>query len=159
MNKVKWCLNVKRGIKLIKPNVNLTKSYVKKAEDSLISMRINLREDIKDWASSAAYYSRYHILYALFMKCGIKSEIHECTIEVAKTVFADFISTKRITELEKSKVQRINLQYYTDRMVEENDFKENIETAGDFIMEIKKLIDDIGLHQIEIIRNKLNSLK
>lgn len=159
MNKIKWCLNVKRGVKLIRPNDNLSKAYIKKAEDSLMSMRVNLREGIKDWASSAAYYARYHILYALFMKCGIKSEIHECTIEIAKTLFGDIILSKRIKELENAKIQRINLQYYTDRLVEESELKENMETAGDFVMKLKSIIDEIGPDYIERVRNKLKLLE
>jgi len=159
VNKIKWCLNVKRGVKLIRPNNNLSKSYTKKAEDSLLSMRVNLREGIKDWASSAAYYARYHILYALFMKCGIKSEIHDCSIEIAKTIFSDLISNSWIKELEGAKIQRINLQYYTDRLVEERDLEENMETAGDFVMELKGIIDEIEPDYIERIRNKLKLLK
>ncbi|MBN1897105.1 MAG: HEPN domain-containing protein [Candidatus Aenigmarchaeota archaeon] len=155
MNKVKWCLNVKRGVKLIKPNENLSKSYIKKAEDSLISMRANLREGITDWASSAAYYARYHILYALFMKCGIKSEIHECTLEIAKVVFSEFIQASRIKQLEKAKIQRINLQYYTDRLVEKNELDQNMETAGDFVMELKGIIESFDEERIEVIRRKI----
>ena len=35
MDKIKWCLNAKNGLELIEPNENLTKAYLKKAEDSL----------------------------------------------------------------------------------------------------------------------------
>ncbi len=159
MNKIRWCLNVKRGVKLTRPNENLSKSYIKKAEDSLMSMRVNMREGIKDWASSAAYYARYHILYALFMKCGIKSEIHECTIEIARAFFGDMIPNDRIKELENAKIQRINLQYYTDRLVEESELNENMETAGDFVMELKNVIGKIDSESIEAIRRKIRDLK
>ncbi len=150
---------MKRGVKLTRPNENLSKSYIKKAEDSLMSMRVNLREGIKDWAASAAYYARYHILYALFMKCGIKSEIHECTIEIARAFFGGMIPDGRIKELENAKIQRINLQYYTDRLVEESELKENMETAGDFVMELKGVIDKIDPESIEAIRRKISDLK
>lgn len=149
---------MKRGIKLIKPNDNLSKSYIKKAEDSLISMRVNMREGIKDWATSAAYYARYHILYALFMKCGIKSEIHECSIEIAKIIFSDLIPRSMIKELETAKRQRIDMQYYTDRLVEERDLEKNIETAGDFVMELKRVLNGIDIEYTERIRNKLKSM-
>ncbi len=122
-------------------------------------MRVNLKEGIKDWASSAAYYARYHILYALLMKCGIKSEIHECTIEIAKIVFGDMIPKNRIKEIESAKIQRINLQYYTDRLVEEEELENNMKTAGDFVMELKSIINDTRPDYIEKVRNKLKLLK
>jgi len=122
-------------------------------------MRVNLKEGIKDWASSAAYYARYHILYALLMKCGIKSEIHECTIEIAKIVFGDMIPKNRIKEIESAKIQRINLQYYTDRLVEEEELENNMKTAGDFVMELKSIINDTRPDYIEKVRNELKLLK
>ncbi|MEA2003961.1 MAG: hypothetical protein U9O53_03295 [archaeon] len=35
-----------------------------------------------------AYYACYNALYSILMKCGIKSEIHDCTIELMD--FFDF---------------------------------------------------------------------
>ena len=35
MDQIKWCLRQKKGIELIKSNDNLSKAYIKKAEDSL----------------------------------------------------------------------------------------------------------------------------
>lgn len=37
-----------------------------------------------DWITTTAYYARYFALYALLMKIGVKSEIHDCTIAIAK---------------------------------------------------------------------------
>jgi len=38
MNKIKWCLEQKRGIELVEPNDNLARAYLNDAEDSLESM-------------------------------------------------------------------------------------------------------------------------
>src|SRR3989344_203842 len=42
MAKINWCINQKDGIKLVEPNSNLAEAYLKKAEDSLLS--INLKQ-------------------------------------------------------------------------------------------------------------------
>jgi uncharacterized protein (UPF0332 family) len=121
-------------------------------------MRLNFKAGINDWAASAAYYARYYILYGLFMKCGIKSEIHECSIAVAKTVFSDLISESLVEEIESAKTQRINMQYYTDRPVEENKLQKNIDTAGDFVIQLKSIMEKICEENIERIRRKIREL-
>jgi uncharacterized protein (UPF0332 family) len=158
MDKLGWCLRKGKGIRLVSPSVNLPKSYVKKAEDSLISMRLNHREGINDWAASAAYYARYHALYALLMKCGIKSEIHECTIAAAKGLFRDVIPDALIRDIETAKDQRIDMQYYTDRVVDAGRLSRNIETAGDFVMHLKEIIGRITEEDVKNAREKLRKL-
>lgn len=37
-----------------------------------------------DWVITTPYYARYFALYALLMKMGIKSEIHDCSIAIAQ---------------------------------------------------------------------------
>ena len=34
------------------------------------------------WKLIIAYYACYNALYALLMKCGIRCEIHDCTLEL-----------------------------------------------------------------------------
>ena len=81
------------------------------------------------------------------MKCGIKSEIHNCTIRLME--FFNF-SNGEIKFLEKLKIGRINVQYYLKKV----DLPE--------VLEIKKFISKcefIRLEQndtqIEEIRGKL----
>jgi uncharacterized protein (UPF0332 family) len=98
------------------------------------------------------------MLYALLMKCGIKSEIHDCSIEVARTILSDFIQSDSIKEIESAKIQRINMQYYTDRIVDEKALDKNVKTAGEFVLKLKTVIDKISEEDIEKIRKKLKSL-
>lgn len=148
----------KKGIKLIKPSDNLCRSYIKKAENSLMSMRLNSREGIKDWTASTAYYARYHMLYALLMKCGIRSEIHDCSIEIAKKLLRGFVGGNLIGEMESAKKQRIDMQYYTDRIVEDKQLNKNVKSAGNFVLKIKNIINKITEEDISKIRSKLKSL-
>ena len=83
-NNVVWCFKQKRGIRIIEPNPNLTKAYLKKAISALNTMTAALKINEIDWITTTAYYARYFALYALLMKIGVKSEIHDCTIAVAR---------------------------------------------------------------------------
>jgi uncharacterized protein (UPF0332 family) len=51
-----------------------------------------------DWTATTAYYARYFALYALFMKIGVKSEIHDCTINVAKLLSKNGILNPRLID-------------------------------------------------------------
>ena len=62
----------KEGLSLIEPNSDLANGYIKKAEEALESMRMNI---IKDWEISTAYYTIYFSLYAVLIKLGLKCEI------------------------------------------------------------------------------------
>ena len=46
-------------------------------------------KDEIDWISTTAYYARYFAFYALLQKCGIKSEIHDCTISLMSFLFVE----------------------------------------------------------------------
>ena len=83
-NKISWCKEQNKGLKLIEPNDSLAEEYYKNAEESL-----RIAVQIKDmgsnmWIATHKYYTEYLAAYAILMKIGIKSEIHSCTIEVIK---------------------------------------------------------------------------
>ena len=102
---ISWCLKQNKGIKLITPNSNLSNSYVKDADNSLEAMDINKGK----WKIIVAYYSCYNMLYALLMKAGIKSEIHDCTISLMN-LFG--FEKNQIIFISNLKKKRINVQYY-----------------------------------------------
>src|SRR3989304_4742775 len=79
-----WCFKQKRGIHITEPNPNLTKAYLKKATSALNTMTATMQINETEWTATAAYYARYFALYALLMKIGVKSEIHDCTINIAQ---------------------------------------------------------------------------
>ena len=76
-NALVWCFKQKRGIRKIEPNQNLTKAYLKKATSALNTMTATMEINETEWTATAAYYARYFALYALLMKIGVKSEIHD----------------------------------------------------------------------------------
>ena len=149
------CAGRKDGIKLVEPSENLCSAYFKMARESLESMNANMEAGIKRWAIVAAYYARYHAIYAILMKAGIKCEIHTCTIAAAKALF---LSDELAKEIETAMKQRINMQYYADRTVPDADYKKNTDSAPDFVIEMEKLSSGLGGDNIESIRKKLQKL-
>ena len=114
MDKIIWCTKKKEGLTLIEPNSNLAEAYLKKAQEALESMRINI---IKDWKISTAYYTIYFSLYSIMMKIGIKCEIHSCTINFTKTFLKDYFEDEEFEFIEDSLKARIDSQYYAESII------------------------------------------
>lgn len=153
---VEWCFRQKKGIRLIEPNENLSRVYVKKAESSLHTMDAALQINETDWVITTAYYAKYFALYALLMKLGIKSEIHDCSIKVAKLLADHKILAKNlIDEISKAKQMRIESQYYVTNELEQTTITKNVKSAHNFLLEIEKALENITTKQIEEIRKHL----
>jgi len=155
-----WCLKQKRGIKIIDPNENLVKEYLKKARSSLNTMNAALQIKETDWILITAYYARYFALYALLMKLGIKSEIHDCSIVVARLLARNGILKENLViDISQAKETRIDVQYYVTKELEQGKIRRNVEFARKFVLEMEKIIEDITAEQIDNIRSKLRSVK
>lgn len=156
--RILWCIGQKKGLKITKPNSNLCNAYARKANNSLKSMELNMDAKLFEWAVDTAYYARYHAIYALLQKCGIASEIHDCSIAVVGLLFKEKLGNL-LNELETAKKQRIDVMYYTDRTVPEKDVKKNVQSAPDFVIAIEKIISDLNnIDEISKIRSKLEKL-
>lgn len=128
-----WCLKQKRGIRIIEPNPNLTKAYLKKALSALNTMTAVVKINETDWITTTAYYARYFALYALLMKIGVKSEIHDCTISIAKLLANNKILTSSLIEdIIKAKQTRIDTQYYVEKEQSQSAVQRNVEAARKF---------------------------
>ncbi len=153
--KIIWCLKQNKGIKLVKTNDNLCDAYLKKSNNSLKSMNLNEKAELHDWAVDAAYYARYHVIYALLQKCGIRSEIHDCSINLIKFLFGDKIPEDILKELETAKKQRIDLVYYTNRLLSIQEIKKNIESAPKFVLFVEKVISELNNIETDKVRQRL----
>jgi uncharacterized protein (UPF0332 family) len=112
-NGLVWCFRQKRGIRITEPNPNLTKAYLKKATSALNTMTATIQINEADWTATTAYYARYFALYALLMKIGVKSEIHDCTINVAQLLANHgILPQKLVDDITEAKQTRIDTQYY-----------------------------------------------
>jgi len=138
--KIDWCCNQKRGISLIEPKAHLDESYIKESEKDL--------EEIKGvgnkWKVIIAYYSCYEALYSLLMKCGIKSEIHDCSIALMDLLGFE---EKEINFLKDLKKAREGNQYY----LKSNKLKDS-EGIKEFILKCKEVSKSLNSEEIDKIR-------
>ena len=151
MDKIKWCAGKKEGLSLIEPNSNLAEAYIKKAEEALESMRVNV---IKDWKISTAYYTLYFSLYSVLTKIGIKCEIHSCTIEFMKRFLSEFFSEEDTDFTEDSLKARIDSQYYIDRAVPDEQYDKMIKNAPEFLVKCKSILIRLNEKKIDDIRKE-----
>jgi uncharacterized protein (UPF0332 family) len=151
MDKIKWCVKKEEGLNLIEPNSNLANAYIKKSEEALESMRINI---IKDWKISTAYYTIYFSLYAILMKLGVKCEIHSCTLEFAKRFLKEYFEEKEIDFIKDSLKARVNSQYYINRTVPDEQYNKMIQRSPEFLVKCKSIITKLNEKKIKEIRNK-----
>lgn len=153
MTNIDWCKKQKNGIELVEPNEDLAKAYIQKAEDSL-SASLNL-DNNKDWKISSLYYTMYFSIYAVLMKIGVKCEIHSCTITFAEVFLAKFLENDDFDLLKKSMKARIDVQYYTNRNVSDQLYKEMIDKTPKFIVKCKDIINKLTEKEILEVRGKI----
>lgn len=156
--KLKWCFRKDSGLRLIEPSANLSVEYFKRADESLVTL--SEIETSKDWKVVAAYYAAYNALYALFMKCGIKSEIHDCTIEAISV----FIEQNVLTTIDKQsmlelKDLRINSQYYiSTKPLTEEEVEEAAKKAKMLGANFKSCSELLSNQKIGEIRRKFSEI-
>ena len=155
-----YCFKKAAGLRLIEPNENLMKVYRRKSKSALNMLNSALEKQENEWVLDTSYYSKYFIVYALFMKVGIKSEIHECTIFALKSLFVDegVIDEDIYNELEKSKELRVGALYY-DKDFGREQIMKRAEVAPDFCLKVESVLDNISEADIEKVRNKFKILK
>lgn len=138
-----WCLCQKNGIDLISPKKHLFESYLEQSFEDFSNSKSSKSED---WKLISSYYSCYHAFYAILMRCGIKCEIHDCTIELMKLF--DF-SDDDIMFMIDLKKKRVKVQYYLKKEIVD------IEKVKTFIVKCRKILEDLNANDINEIRGKL----
>src|SRR3989338_5248319 len=155
MDKIKWCAGKKEGLSLIEPNSDLAEAYIKKAEEALESMRVNI---IKDWKILTAYYTLYFSLYSVLTKIGIKCKIHSCTIAFAKRFLRGFFSEEDLDFTEDSLRARIDSQYYIDRTVPDEQYNKMVKNAPEFLVKCKSILLKLNEKKINEIRTEFKKV-
>jgi uncharacterized protein (UPF0332 family) len=156
-DRVSWCWKQNRGIKLEEPNDNLCKAYINKAKSALNMLDSAAEKDEIDWIATTAYYSRYFALYALLQKCGIKSEIHDCTISLMNFLFVEenIIEKELYAELLLAKDLRVDTQYYVTEQIDKEKLKADSAKARNFVLKMEELSEKITKDQINKLCKKL----
>lgn len=156
-NNLEWCKKQKRGLKIVKPNENIAQVYIKKAESALNMLESAIDKNEVDWIVTTSYYAKYFALYAVFAKCGIKCEIHDCTMTAMKTLFIDqnLMRLELYKDIEESKALRMDLQYYAYKELDRNNVMKLTSTAPDFVLKMQEFLQRFDAKEIEIVRKKL----
>jgi len=143
--KISWCMNQTRGIRLTEPKPHLSRSYMEEADDTLE----NVFSSTGKWKLITAYYACYNALYSILMKCGIRCEIHDCTIALME--FFGF-TVSEIEYLADLKDDRIRAQYYLKdvQLKDEDDVKR-------FIIKCKSVLNDLDSEKINAVRKSLKT--
>ena len=153
IHELEWCLRQNRGIKLIEPNKNMSRSYLEKAEESRKAMDIHFNNGLMNWVTIAAYYTEYFAFYALALRCGIKCEIHECTVALSEFFVKEGLIPEDIhRKLQKAKQNRINAQYYIKEALSKEKIKEETIDAKNFLLFIKEKLEKLTEEDIINLR-------
>lgn len=154
MDKLKWCK--KKGLELVEPNKNLSQEYLRKSENALRAVKT--LDGNNEWQISSAYYAMYFAAYSILMKISIKSEIHDCTIELTKTILNKYFTNEETKLLKKAFKARIDSQYYTDRTVDEELRKTMVNKAGTFHLKCREITTVMQNTEIDKIRKLIQNL-
>jgi hypothetical protein len=94
------------------------------------------------------------------MKMGIKSEIHDCSIAVARLLTEKGLLREGLaSDISNSKQARIDIQYYVERELNQASIRKDVENARNFVLELEKIIENITTDKIEKIRAQMKALK
>lgn len=151
MVSIKWCRKQNKGIRLIAPNDNLFQEYIQTAEETLDILNA-IKGKSKVWLATTKYYCEYFTVYSLFMKIGIKCEIHDCTIALCRLLEEMKILPQGYTNiLEKDKQLRIDNQYYLKNREVFIDYDDIVK----FVVTIKNIALRLTANDIEKIRERV----
>ena len=155
-----FCFKKSGGLRLINPNEKLAEVYKKKSRSALNMLESAKEKQENEWILDTSYYAKYFIVYALFMKVGIKSEIHDCTIFALNSLFAEekIVDKEIYEELKKSKDLRVGALYY-DKDFGREEILKRAKIAPEFCLKVESILDKITKEDIEKIRKKFEVLK
>lgn len=151
---IEWCKKQNKGIKLIEQNENLCREYMESAEETLSILK-EIKGKSNMWLATTKYYCEYFAVYALLMKIGIKCEIHDCTIEIAKFLEKEKILPRNTSRrLDKDKKLRIDNQYYLKNREVDIDCSE----LAEFVLTVKNLANSLTFDEIKELRQKIKNM-
>lgn len=157
MNHLRWCLSKDNGIRIVAPSEKLEVAYREKSKTALKSMEANRREGIAEWVISTGYYAKYFIVYVLFAKLGVKSEIHSCTIALFEYLVGEDLPASLVQNFRRSKEERVETQYYP--LTAELDPDDVATETRAFVLEVERLLDSLTATRIAQLQRKLHDLQ
>ena len=154
-----WCREQRRGIRLVKPSISVCEAYLAKSESAL-NVLVSAREkDEPDWVVTTAYYAKYFALYAVLARCGIKCEIHACTLTAAERLLVDNgLMAKQLHEdILEAKDLRVEMQYYAYQSYDKNAVTRQAGSSPDFVLAMRALTERLDERTIDKVRERVSS--
>lgn len=157
---IEWCIKQKKGIRIVTPNNNLCFVYIKKAKSSLNMLSSAIEKEEYEWIATTSYYAKYFSVYALLIKCGIKCEIHDCTIACLKNLFVEngLVGKPIYKDLVESKDMRVMIQYYVFSASDKKRLLELAKGSADFVLNMEKYVESLDEEKISMVRDELKRL-
>ncbi len=159
-NDFAFCFKKASGLKLISPNENLVHVYKRKSRSALNMLNSAIEKEENEWILDTSYYAKYFMAYALFMKVGIKSEIHDCTIFALKSIFKELgiINQELCNDLEDSRDLRVGSLYY-DKDFGKKEILSKADTAPNFCLNVESVIDKLSKDDLDKVRKRFEEVK
>ena len=148
---LQWCFKLKDGVKIVEPNLRLSRSYFEQAKSSLLRAEKDLNDGDLLWATVAMYYAEYYALYSFLQRIGIKCENHTCSILGASLLLGN---EKTIT-INEHKIKRIDAQYYI-KLDQEIKVRAMLQEAKMFVSNFENIISNLSESDIALYRVKIS---
>jgi len=152
-DKLKWCFNLKGGLRIVEPNENLAKSYLKESKLSLERAEKNFRDGDLLWTTVVIYYAEYYSLYAFLQRIGVKCENHFCSILITDFLLGED-KTKIINE---HKNKRIDAQYYI-KIDKREQVEKMLQEAKTFVAMFDDFASNLNEDEIKSYKNILKKI-
>ncbi|MDI6737494.1 MAG: HEPN domain-containing protein [Nanoarchaeota archaeon] len=138
----------------------MAKVFLRKADSALSMLDSAVDKNETDWVITASYYAKYFSFYAILAKCGIKCEIHDCTIFAMRFLFVDtgIIAEDLYEDLNRSKELRVDMQYYPCSEAERKEAFALAKTAPDFVLKMQETCGKMHFAEIRRIRLMLDAI-
>lgn len=94
------------------------------------------------WISTVQYYFLYFLAYSILARAGVKSEIHDCTIQLFSYLETNHLTNLRISSrLRTAKESRIRNQYYLGQRPISVDMVKNYQLISEAREELNRMTD------------------
>ena len=173
-------ISKERGLRITKPNNDISLGHIKKADHNLIVMSDLNKLGHDDWVVITAYYAIYHSASSLLAKIGLESKEHVTTAVILEYFFGKQLGRDLIKKFNELKQKKDKIEYITIGEKYINYFwkikrsretvqygismtykKTNIvmNNAREFVTKIKLVINELDEGMVKLIGEKIKELK
>lgn len=147
-----WCLNRDSpGLRRISPDYDRAKMHMETARRNLETMAYLHNGMYFDWVVTTGYYAMYHAALAALCIKGFEGKDHNCVVIAINHLYiglkqqtkdmdkAKNMEKKFVEDLNKARIQRINVQYGISKIVS-TDVDWIIPASRGFVNKIEEII-------------------